>query len=283
MDRVQFFEKYNVDEEQFSRLRITWDELMRIYEDYTSRIHEYEAAASNIAECLNSEKSIHSVKYRVKDNEHLVEKIIRKMTRDRSLVVTFDNYREEIRDLIGLRALHLFKENWITIHNFLADRWEFFTIPKANYKRGDPEQYLEMYKMRGLSLYEHRHGYRSVHYHLIVKPGRALQLAEVQVRTIFEEAWSEIDHHFRYSADRSGPSAEAYLGVLNNITSNADALASYINKIQTMGDSVSGDPGLQSGGFGGPSPGRFDQTAPGSPIYVRDIYNEVDNPTRFDK
>ena len=282
MDRVCFFEKYNINEEQFSRLRITWDELMRIYEDYGNRIHEYEAAANNIAECLNGEKSIHSIKYRVKDKEHLIEKIIRKMTRDRSLVVTFQNYREEIRDLIGLRALHLFKENWITIHNFLAEHWEFFTVPKANYKKGDPENYLDMYRIRGLNLYEHKHGYRSVHYHLIINPGRSFQIAEIQVRTIFEEAWSEIDHHFRYSADRNGPSAEAYLGVLNNITSNADALASYINKIQTMGDPSAGDQTMM-GNFGGRMPGGLDTTTSDNSLYVRDIYKEVNRTNQFDE
>ena len=232
MDKMYFFKKYNIDEERFERLNITWDELMRIYDDYNKRLPNYEDTAKYIAECLNREESIHSIKYRVKDKEHLIEKIIRKMSTDSSLIFTVKNYRQNILDLIGLRALHLFKENWVDVHRFLADNWDFYTVPKANYKKDDPEQILKLYKQYGCSLHEHRHGYRSVHYHLIIRPGRQEQIAEVQVRTLFEEAWSEIDHHFRYSGNKDGHSPEPYLGVLNNITSNADALASYINKLQ---------------------------------------------------
>ncbi|MDR1440163.1 MAG: RelA/SpoT domain-containing protein [Clostridiales bacterium] len=234
MDRGYFFEKYGIDEEKFSVLKITWDELERIYEDYSGKQAAYDEAARFIAERLNKEKIVHSIKYRVKDKEHVIEKIIRKMSQAPGLEVTLGNYSAVITDLVGVRVLHLFKENWFEIHNYLVENWEFSAAPKANYKKGDPVALLDSYTQHGCDLNEHPSGYRSIHYHLKLRMKRRDYLAEVQVRTLFEEAWSEIDHHFRYGVNKDEAQAEPYLGVLNNITSNADALASYMNQMKAV-------------------------------------------------
>jgi ppGpp synthetase/RelA/SpoT-type nucleotidyltranferase len=269
MDKHDLFEQYGIGEERFSKLGVTWDELSKIHGEYSEQLPDYLAAAKSLADCLHSNKSIHSIKYRVKDPEHLVEKIIRKMAQDPGSSVTYANYRTEIRDLVGVRALHLFKEDWLVIHNFLAGCWEFCTPPKANYKAGDPDEILELYSRLGCELYEHPHGYRSVHYNLSIRPardagrdvgrdaGHDVMVAEVQVRTLFEEAWSEIDHYFRYSSKRESDQAEQCLGVLNNITSNADALASYLNRMENH----------ERGGDGAPGETRR--------MNVRDIYKKV--------
>jgi ppGpp synthetase/RelA/SpoT-type nucleotidyltranferase len=232
MDRGYFFEKYGIDAAKLSMLKITWDELMRIYDDYCGKLPFYDETARRIAEQLNKEKNVHSIKYRVKDKEHVIEKIIRKMSQAPGLEVTLGNYGDVIADLIGVRVLHLFKENWLEIHSYLVDNWEFSAPPKANYKKGDAGALLDSYTRLGCELNEHPSGYRSIHYHLKVRAKRRDCLAEVQVRTLFEEAWSEIDHHFRYGVNKDEAQAEPYLGVLNNITSNADALASYINQMK---------------------------------------------------
>jgi ppGpp synthetase/RelA/SpoT-type nucleotidyltranferase len=188
MDRNAFFAKYAIDEEAFDGLNIKWNELMDIYGDYNKKIQEYEVTTRRIAEALNKEKSIHSIKYRVKDNEHLIEKIIRKSIVDPGFSTNSDDYMKKVKDLIGLRALHLFKENWVDIHRFLAENWEFYTTPRANFKKGDPKSLLDMYSDFGCELNEHRHGYRSIHYHLLIKQGNREMVAEVQVRTLFFDA-----------------------------------------------------------------------------------------------
>ena len=109
-----------------------------------------------------------------------------------------------------------------------------------------------MYAEVGCELNEHRHGYRSIHYHLLIKPGRQELVAEVQVRTLFEEAWSEIDHYVRYKSNRDSEQADPYLVILNNITSNADTLASFINEMGAQ--SAAGD-------------------SPEKQVYVRELYN----------
>ncbi|MCL2057651.1 MAG: RelA/SpoT domain-containing protein [Oscillospiraceae bacterium] len=259
MDKTAFFEKYGIDEKEFEKLGMNWDDLMVILEEYSSRLPMYEDTARFLADLMNKEKSIHSIKYRVKDKEHLIEKIIRKSAQEPAFLATFKDYEKNVKDLIGLRALHLFKENWVEVHRFLAENWDFYTAPRANYKKGDPESLLSKYAEMGCELNEHRHGYRSIHYHLLIKLGRQDMVAEVQVRTLFEEAWSEIDHYFRYSFKRETEQAEPYLGVLNNITSNADALASYINNMGIPGNGGEAEP-----------QGR-------SQLNVREIYSKVRN------
>ena len=250
MDRQYFFEKYSIDESMFEKLGIKWSDLEEICDEYSVRLPLYEDTARFLADLMNKEKSIHSIKYRVKDKEHLIEKIIRKSSQDPDFLATFRDYEKNVKDLIGLRALHLFKEDWVDVHRFLAANWDFYTTPRANFKKGDPEALLEMYAAMGCDLNEHKNGYRSIHYHLLLKLGRQDMVAEVQVRTLFEEAWSEIDHYFRYSFKKDTEHAEPYLGVLNNITSNADSLASYINNLGLIDKSNIGL--YEKGGDGDP-------------------------------
>jgi len=290
MDKEYFLLKYGIDEQKFENSGIVWDELIRIYDDYTRRQAAYENTARQIVNRLNREKAIHSIKYRIKDSEHLIEKIIRKTIQKPDANINVKNYRQRIRDLIGLRAMHLFKEEWASIHDYLFANWEMLSAPRANYKKGDSEQLLESYMSRGLVLNEHIHGYRSIHYYIKLKQGRAEIAAEVQLRTLFEEAWSEIDHYLRYSANKDIDVAEPYLGVLGNITSNADKIASYMRWLygaqQTEGQAVGANAGADAnaaaaaaaaagdGRIGGPADGMalpFESEQ----INIRDIYKSV--------
>ncbi|MEK3900068.1 hypothetical protein [Paenibacillus sp. FSL R7-0179] len=57
---------------------------------------------------------IHSVKYRLKDPDHLADKIKRKW--EKGELVTKDNIFEKITDLAGIRILHLYQDQFPTIH-----------------------------------------------------------------------------------------------------------------------------------------------------------------------
>ena len=64
---------------------------------------------------------MHSVKTRVKDPKRLLQKLVRK-TPDRrekysdNFNFSIQNYKDEITDLMGIRVIHLFKEDWEEIH-----------------------------------------------------------------------------------------------------------------------------------------------------------------------
>src|SRR5206468_3184664 len=108
------------------------------------------------------------------------------------------NYLEHVSDTVGLRALHLFKDHWRVIHDFVVKSWKPNEPPLARYRRGDPGELLKEYQKRECKLKEDEQGYSSIHYN--VQPeSKEIPNVEIQVRTIFEEGWTEINHRFTYS------------------------------------------------------------------------------------
>jgi ppGpp synthetase/RelA/SpoT-type nucleotidyltranferase len=176
---------------------------------------------------MKSQK-VHSVRYRIKDPEHLIEKIIRKKIEDKNSNLTLENYKEELTDLIGLRALHLFKEDWEFVNDFITTTWDLKQNPIANYRKGDTEQIIEFFKKKGCEPKEHKYGYRSIHYIIKTQPGKQVHYGEIQVRTIFEEAWAEIDHTIRYPYDLENPIFFQFLLILNRLSGSADEMGSFI-------------------------------------------------------
>lgn len=227
--KKEFLSKYFIDETEFDNAGIDWKEMEAIYYDFIPRIGEYERVAVFVAECLRSAKNVHSVKYRVKDPEHLIEKIIRKKMKKPEKNINFSNYRDKITDLIGVRVLHLFKEEWVDIHNYINTRWQLaIPNPKANIRAGDHKELISSFEKMGCEIVIHPFGYRSVHY--IIEAGMLKEqtIAEIQVRTIFEEAWSEIDHRIRYPYQVNNSILSNYLEIFNRLAGSADEMGSYI-------------------------------------------------------
>jgi ppGpp synthetase/RelA/SpoT-type nucleotidyltranferase len=67
-----------------------------------------------------------------------------------------------------------------------VEAYIFIRVPIKN-----PEE-SRKYKEKGFLAKCHPYGYRSVHYVVEAKSTPQTTLVEIQVRTIFEEAWSEI-------------------------------------------------------------------------------------------
>lgn len=228
LDKLEFLKEYNISEEDFNKTSLIWEDLMTIYNDFIKVRDELEPAANLISECLRKVVNIHSVKQRVKDPEHLVEKIIRKKIEKPETNITIENYTKEITDLIGIRALHLFKDEWEGIHDYITEMWDLAEKPKANIRKGDADSITDSFKDRGCEIKFHKFGYRSVHYLIEVKPYKKTYIAEIQVRTIFEEGWSEIDHKIRYPYDINNPILAQYLVVFNRLAGSADEMGSFV-------------------------------------------------------
>lgn len=231
LNQKDFFEKYNIDKIEFDKTKIIWGDLEKIFEDYSKEVPNLESSAIYIFNSLMKTKNVHSVRYRIKDPEHLIEKIIRKKITD-NVDINLDNYKVILTDLIGLRALHLFKDEWFEIHNLITSTWELLHNPVANYRNGDTEEYNNKFKENGCELKEHKFGYRSVHYIVKTKPAKNEYLAEIQVRTVFEEAWSEIDHTIRYPYDQQNQIFGQFLLILNRLAGSADEMGTFIKSLK---------------------------------------------------
>lgn len=228
LSKTEFFEKYNIDDTAFNLTGLVWQDLENIHKDYCAFKEELEPTAILLFNKLMKSQKVHSVRYRLKDPEHLIEKIIRKKIENKDSNIILENYKEELTDLVGLRALHLFKEDWEIVNDFITSTWNLKQNPVANYRKGDSEQIIDFFKKKGCEPKEHKYGYRSIHYLIETQPGKQKHYAEIQVRTIFEEAWAEIDHTIRYPYDLENPIFFQFLLILNRLSGSADEMGSFI-------------------------------------------------------
>jgi len=228
----EFLIKYGIGKETFVSTGLSWEELIGIHENYLNFKVELEASATFIFNMLMKCEKVHSVRYRIKNPEHLIEKIIRKKVENQSWDITIANYKDEVTDLIGIRALHLFKEDWEIIHDFICKTWNQKGKPVANFRKGDAEEIINFYKKKDCETNEHQFGYRSVHYLLETQPTSIKHIVEIQVRTIFEEAWAEIDHTVRYPYNLDNEVFYRFLLILNRLAGSADEMGSFIIMLQ---------------------------------------------------
>ena len=77
MERQEFFAKYQFDENILIDSGLVWNELNGIKSDFEKKRGNLNIDAKYVADRLRSFNRIHSVKTRIKDPEHLIEKIIR--------------------------------------------------------------------------------------------------------------------------------------------------------------------------------------------------------------
>lgn len=232
INKEQFFNIYKIDEEELKKENINWKDLKAIHDDFIESKKSYETQADLIANILRAQPKVHSVKTRVKDVRHLIEKVIRK-TPDRrakygqDFNFTVENYKDEITDLLGIRVIHIFKEDWEEIHNFITSMWDVMEIV-ANVREGDN---TKKFDEQGITVRSRPSGYRSVHYLIESYPTNKKLITEVQVRTIFEEGYGEIDHQLRYSHEDIPELLGQNLMLLNRIAGSSDEMASLINML----------------------------------------------------
>ncbi|MDD5215118.1 MAG: hypothetical protein PHQ03_06230, partial [Methylococcales bacterium] len=227
-----FLKDNRISDEVWQKSECNWDLLQAIKEDYEKNISKFEDAATILVKEIQKISAVHSVRWRIKNTDHLLEKIIRKCAdierQEKYKTISVENYQEVVTDLVGIRALHLFKEDCFQIDKKLKETDYFSSIqkPVAYLREGDSfEKKLTEY---GFEIEHHKAGYRSIHY-LLPAPLKNCQfMVELQVRTIFEEGWSEIDHKIRYPNFSDNPLILHFLSIFNQIASNADEIGSFV-------------------------------------------------------
>ena len=228
MDQASFLEKYRISETDFFKTGLFWDDLKVIYNDHVSNTPFLETYLKTLFDRFIKISHVHSVRYRVKNPEHLIEKIIRKKIKDVARNITPQTYLNEIDDIIGLRILHLFKDEWDAAHEYITTNFSLKEEPVVNYRKGDSNDYLDEYTKKGCKLKEHLYGYRSIHYIIQERILSTTISCEIQVRTVFEEAWSEIDHTIRYPYDIDNSVFSQYLMIFNRLAGSADEMGSFL-------------------------------------------------------
>lgn len=188
---------------------------------------------------------VHSVRYRIKDRGHLLEKIQRKSKEKNKKILPKEVF-DEITDVTGVRVLHLHKYQFKAIHDSIMEQtenqyWHLVETPTAY--TWDPE--LEsFYKGLGIpSKFKESH-YTSVHY--VVRPNRDQPfVCEIQVRTLFEEVWGEIDHLLNYPIPSADVACVEQLKVLAKIVGAGTRLAESIFRSREVAIAEKPEPPIQ--------------------------------------
>lgn len=175
----------------------------------------------------------HSFKGRIKNPDHLRSKLMRKgleaKAEGKEFPYTKQNMFETVNDLVGFRILHLHTRQFEEINKellniFHEQLWVLLEGPSA---RTWDDESRDYFKAIGIDTVNSHTMYTSVHY--VVKPNsRSTLTCEIQVRTLMEEVWGEVDHTINYPQKANSVSCREQIKVLARVTSSCSRLVDSI-------------------------------------------------------
>ncbi|WP_299705917.1 RelA/SpoT domain-containing protein [uncultured Pontibacter sp.] len=228
---LDILNRLGIAEEEWRAQGIATKTLVAIYYDFLQRKSELMDVAELTASVMQQIPQVHAVRYRVKDPLHLLRKVIRKKYEYPDRTIDEHNYVDWINDLAGVRVLYLYKECWREVGSFIQDTWELKRAPIAYINAETDTATAQMFSEAGCNIRHHDQGYRAVHYVIHSNTKRQRYFVEIQLRTLFEEGWSEIDHSIRYPDHTCGATIRDLLTILNRLTGQADQIASFIKTV----------------------------------------------------
>jgi putative GTP pyrophosphokinase len=176
---------------------------------------------------------VHSVRRRAKDPEHLRDKLARKLLKAKAenqrFDVTAENLFVAINDLAGVRLLHLHTSQFPKIDEVVREllRSEAYEIVEGPTARVWDDEYKEIFTQYGIETVNNNRLYTSVHY-VVSTGGDQRRTAEIQVRTLAEELWGEVDHTINYPKPSDIQSCKEQIKVLARLTSSCTRLVDSI-------------------------------------------------------
>lgn len=171
---------------------------------------------------------IHSVKSRLKDEEHLREKIRRKYIEDGVVSFQPEHIGRTVTDLSGVRVIHLHQKQFSQIRTCLDSKicsGDWYLAEKKAFT-WDPES-AEYFRTLGFEPEVRPTFYTSVHYTIRPKADSPI-VCEIQIRTLFEEIWGEIDHTLNYPSPTRKRSQQEQLRVLSKLVGAGSRLLDSI-------------------------------------------------------
>lgn len=180
---------------------------------------------------------VHSVKWRTKDPEHLKDKLIRKLEEarleHRPFRITNDNLFLKINDLAGFRILHLHTRQMDLINRALLKRFEeaLYRLKEGPIAKTWDDESRKYFKEINIRTEKNKESslYTSVHY--VIRPNlKTKSTCEIQVRTLADEVWGEVDHAINYPYRVSSVACREQIQVLARVTTSCSRLVDSIFK-----------------------------------------------------
>ncbi|WDG42877.1 RelA/SpoT domain-containing protein [Pseudomonas synxantha] len=221
--------------EEWGRTTLNWDELLEIATHHEKSRDSLSVNAASIANRLQGFKGVHSVRWRVKDTLGMLKKILRKnleeSPKDKWIDINPSNYRAAFSDLIGIRGLHLLKEDSAEIDKQIRETWKI--VDTSIFLR-EGDTYPTELLIHNPTISNHVAGYRSIHYGFEFTAEIEHVFIEIQTRTLFQEGWSEIDHKIKYPNISDNQLLDYCLNVFNGLSGTADDLASFVMELDKI-------------------------------------------------
>lgn len=229
----EFLLKYNKRSEYnsdlFKSAKLTWRDLMDVIKHYRGLKNQLEQDRLKFISKIQDINGVHSIRSRLKDEEHLIEKIIRKVAKNGKRIDK-TNYLENITDIIGVRIIHISRFESYPIFQQLQTLFKdcFYEAVTIKLREGDDESAYAKLVEEG-AVIEKQKKYRSIHYTI---KNNSEALIELQTRTLFEEGWSEIDHDAVYKAVKKDAVIDLSSSILSRLAGTCDDLAALMLKPQ---------------------------------------------------
>ena len=212
-------------------------QIQRAVAFFEEQSDKFELLAENVHRLLTRNRQlrilIHSSKYRIKDPEHLRDKIERKIlearARRKRYQITPDNLFQKIEDLAGVRLLHLHTAQMKQMHPLIIETLEeqgFRIIGRPVANTWDDE-YRRFFRDAGIQTRARDSMYTSVHY-VIEESTKTKRRCELQVRTLMEEVFGEVSHAINYPHETKSVSCKEQIKTLARVASGSTRLVDSI-------------------------------------------------------
>jgi len=215
--------------------------IAKLVEIYIGRQHDLNVFMKSVAETVGQHpelnkpgaEAVHSYKHRLKDPEHLAEKLRRKAAA--GVEINEANFAERVTDLAGVRVLHLFQDAFGEIDAVIRRRvadgdWVLGERAKAYTWDPDSAAYFEGFD---LDVSQKPTAYTSVHY--LIRPRADSPLCcELQVRTLFEEIWGEVDHRINYPTPTEDLACKEQILVLSKVVGAGSRLLDSLSRVHKL-------------------------------------------------
>lgn len=210
------------------------DAVLAAYETATPLVQQFQnQLVGAIAGFAPLAPHVHSIKARLKDPRHLRDKLFRKIATSRSKKEAFDidhtNFLTRINDLTGIRILHLYTRQIRDIDRHLRAilAEQQFALLEGPFARTWDDESRAFLQECGIETQASPSLYTSVHY-VVGSASRTTITCEIQVRTLMEEVWGEVDHSMNYPHQSKSLACREQLKVLARVTSSATRLVDSI-------------------------------------------------------
>ena len=210
------------------------DELVQIYDENNERISLFRDQLQRaLADSTRLSPLIHSTTTRLKDPEHLRDKLRRQAQKakekGRPFDITPENLLTRINDLAGVRLLHLYTRQIREIDQALREilHEQRYALLEGPVARTWDDESRAFFRTCSIETVTSSSLYTSVHY-VVGSASRTTVTCEIQVRTLMEEVWGEVDHSINYPKPAESLACREQLKVLARVTSSATRLVDSI-------------------------------------------------------